>query len=449
MRRAILAIVGLGLSCAAIVQAADESPHVVIVSVDGLMPRTYTTAAPSKVPVLRGLAADGAWARGVVGVMPSVTYPSHTTMITGVPPAVHGIVSNRILDPENHSNSAWYWFAEAIKSVTLPGAVRSRGLRAGAVNWPVTIGMDLDYLVPEYTPWRHATGLLLLDALTRPAGVIRSAEAAAGRPFPWPFTDRDRVDLAIHIIKTWRPHLLLLHVFETDSAAHTYGPDSPEALEAVERIDSYLGSLFDAARAAVPAERLHLVVVSDHGFAATEHQLHPNVALRREGLIDVDEHGRVTAWRAWFHSNGGSGFVYLKDPSDTALAGRVEGVLRALAADPANGIASVWTAGELEGLGADPGARFGVEMRPPFYSGIGVSELLTRTADRGGHGYTPTRPELHGSLVMSGPLVRGAGDLGIVRMTQLAPTIASWFEVGLSPRADDPITLTSVAGQPR
>jgi hypothetical protein len=50
---------------------------------------------------------------------------------------------------------------------------------------------------------------------------------------------------------------------------------------------------------------------------------------------------------------------------------------------------------------------------------------------------------------MSGPLVRGAGDLGIVRMTQLAPTIASWFEVGLSPRADDPITLTSVAGQPR
>jgi hypothetical protein len=376
-----------------------------------------------------------------VGVLPSVTYPSHTTLITGVPPAVHGIVANRILDPENHSNGAWYWFADSIKSVTLPGAVRSRGLRAGAVNWPVTIGMDLDYLVPEYMPWRHSTGRLLLDALTAPSGVIQSAEAAAGRPFPWPFTDRDRVDLAIHILKTWRPHLLLLHVFETDSAAHRYGPDSPEALEAVERLDAYLGSLVEAARAAVPAERLHLAVVSDHGFAATEHQLQPNVALRREGLIDVDERGRVTAWRAWFHSNGGSGVVYLQDPGDEALAGRVEQVLRALAADPANGIANIWTPEDLAGLGADPGARFGIEMEPPFYSGNGVSELVTTTADRGGHGYAPTRPELHGSLIITGPRARGAGDLGIVRMTQLAPTIASWFEVGLSPHADQPLTL--------
>ena len=448
-RHLVTALILLGLTFTVTAQGIDDVPHVVIVSVDGLMPRTYATPGPSKIPVLRSLAAEGAWASGVVGVVPSVTYPSHTTMITGVAPRVHGIGGNRILDPENLSNNAWYWFADAIRTPTLPGAVRSRGLRAGAVNWPVTIGMDLDYLVPEYTPWRHATGLRLLDALTAPSGVIQSAEAATGRAFSWPFTDRDRVDLAIHIMKTWRPHVLLLHVFETDSAAHLHGPDSPEALEAVERVDGYLGSLLDAARAVIPASRLHFIVVSDHGFARIERQLHPNAALKREGLIDVDEEGRVTGWRAWFHSNGGSGFVYLQNPADEVVRGRVDGVLRALASDPANGIEQIWTAADLATLGADSAAAFGIEMRPPFYSGMGHGEPISITVDRGGHGYAPTRPELHASLIMSGPRVRGAGDLGVVRLTQLAPTIASWFEVGLSPHADQPLTFDSAAAPSR
>ncbi len=84
------------------------------------------------------------WADGVVGVLPTVTYPSHTTLITGVEPSVHGIYDNRIFDPEDKSEGAWFWYARGIKVPTLPMAARARGLRAAAVTWPVTIGMDLD-----------------------------------------------------------------------------------------------------------------------------------------------------------------------------------------------------------------------------------------------------------------------------------------------------------------
>src|SRR5687768_8246301 len=73
-------------------QSQDDAPHFVVVSIDGLMPRTYATPGPAKVPTLRRLAAEGAWASGVIGVLPSVTYPSHTSLITGVLPAQHGIV---------------------------------------------------------------------------------------------------------------------------------------------------------------------------------------------------------------------------------------------------------------------------------------------------------------------------------------------------------------------
>ena len=77
----------------------------VVISIDGLKPSTYTADGPSKVPTLRRLAREGAYAEGVIGVTPTVTYPSHTTMISGVLPAVHGIYNNRILDPEEISNA--------------------------------------------------------------------------------------------------------------------------------------------------------------------------------------------------------------------------------------------------------------------------------------------------------------------------------------------------------
>jgi len=122
--------------------------------------------------------------------------------------------------------------------------------------------------------------------------------------------------------------------------------------------------------------------------------------------------------------------------SDAALRDRVWALLQKLAADPANGIRAVWTRDDLAKGGADPRASFGIDMRNGFYSGGGHAALLSKPSGKGGHGFSPDRPELHASLVMSGPDVPKAGSLGIVRMTQIGPTIAAWFHATLSPRAD-------------
>ncbi len=126
--------------------------HVIMISIDGLVPDYYT--APGRiglrVPSLVQMKLGGAYADGVEGVYPSVTYPAHTTLITGVRPAVHGIIQNRIFEaPTAPHTREWYWFSSALKSETLWGLAKKAGLVSAAVGWPVTVGADIDYNMPE------------------------------------------------------------------------------------------------------------------------------------------------------------------------------------------------------------------------------------------------------------------------------------------------------------
>jgi predicted AlkP superfamily pyrophosphatase or phosphodiesterase len=423
-------------------QSGDE-PRVILISIDGLMPSAYTDAQLARyTPNLRALARDGIWADGVVGVLPTVTYPSHTTLITGVAPARHGIYDNQILDPEGRSSGAWYWYADAIKVPTLPMAARARGLRAGAVTWPVTIGMDLDYLAPEYEGSRHPESIAMLKALTQPRGLLQAAEVARGKAFSWPQTDRDRTDLSTFILKTYDPHLFLLHLIALDGAQHDHGPGSPAALETLATVDAHVGEIVDTVRQAGRADRTTIAVVSDHGFLPLEQMVQPNAAFKQAGLLDVNARGEVTSWRAWFHASGGSGYVYLKDEAARA---RVATLLADLKRNPANGIREVWPREALAARGAHPDAAFGLDVVDGFYTGGGHDTLVKASSNKGGHGFAPDRLALHASLVMAGHAVQRRGSVGVIPMTAIAPTLAAILDVRLAPDAGAPIQLKGLS----
>jgi hypothetical protein len=125
------------------------------------------------------------------------------------------------------------------------------------------------------------------------------------------------------------------------------------------------------------------------------------------------------------------------------LSARVSALLDQVAADPAHGVRRIIDARELQRLGADPRASFAVDMRDGYYTADGTESLLAAASAKGGHGYDPARPSLHASLVMSGPMVSRRGDLGLVRMSQIAPSVAAWFGARLSHRADTPLDLTA------
>lgn len=421
--------------------AQTDTPAVVMISIDGLMPSRYTGNDGANIPRLRKLKQDGAWADGVVGVLPTVTYPSHTTLVTGVRPAVHGIIDNRILDPEGRSNAAWYWYARQIQAPTIVGVARARGLRAGAVSWPVTVGLDADYVVPEFWRSSHPESLILLKAMSRPDDLLDTIEIAEGHPFGWPQNDRHRTTIATYLLRTRRPDVLLLHLIELDGAQHTYGPGTPEATKTLETIDGYVGEIVDAIAQAGMAARTHVVIVSDHGFLPLQHMLQPNAALKQEGLLTVNDHGAITDWKAYFHSSGGSGFLYLKDRNDTATRDRVAKLLQTLKMNPANGIRVVWTREDLDKAGAHPEAAFGLDVVNGFYTGGGYDALVKPSPSKGGHGFAPDRTELHAAFIVTGPKLAKRGSVGVIRMTQIAPTLARLLEVGLSPKADQPLAV--------
>lgn len=423
-------------------RAAEDAPRAVIISIDGLMPSRYLTPGPSRIPTLRRLMAQGVHAEGVVGVMPTLTYPSHTTLITGVTPAVHGIPDNRIVDPEGVSNTAWYWYASDIQAPTLPMAARARNLTVAAVAWPVSVGMELDYLIPEFWRSAHPESMKLLRAVSWPRHLIDAAEIAQGHPFGWPQTDRHRTDVTKFIIRTYQPHLFLLHLVDLDSAAHDNGPDSDAALAALEQIDGFVAEILESLKTAGLAERTDVFVVSDHGFLATTKALQPNAAFREAGLLTTDASGRITTWEAYFHPSGGAGFVFLKRPQDVALQERVYAVLEKIQQDPANGVRKIWRRADLDRMGAaHAGAAFALDVADGFYTANGVDRLVVPSTGKGGHGFDPSRPALRASFIAAGPHVTGRGSLGVFDMTRIAPTVARLLGVQLSPLAGEPLNL--------
>jgi hypothetical protein len=129
--------------------------HVILVSIDGLMPASYT--APDEhgleVPTLREMVRSGAWSPGALGVFPTVTYPSHTSIATGTNPGTHGIVLNDPWDPYGLTSSALRFYAEDIRVPTLWDAARDAGLLTALIFWPVTVGAQATAVVPEF--WRE------------------------------------------------------------------------------------------------------------------------------------------------------------------------------------------------------------------------------------------------------------------------------------------------------
>src|SRR5437016_422265 len=139
--------------------AAQELPPapVVLISIDGMKP-DYVLEADKhglRIPNLRRLLTEGTYASGVAGVLPTVTYPSHTTMVTGVSPTTHGILSNTPFDPFRRNLEGWNWYAEDIKVSTLWDVVSRAGMVTSSVNWPVTVGANITYNIVQY--WRSST----------------------------------------------------------------------------------------------------------------------------------------------------------------------------------------------------------------------------------------------------------------------------------------------------
>ena len=255
----LIAIALLSVIAACRPAAVPPQPAIVIlVSIDGFRWDYLERFHPLH---LRRLADTGVRAEGLIPQFPSKTFPNHYTIVTGLKLASHGIISNNMRDAEipgefSMSNrdvladSRW-WGGEPIWNT-----VEKQGGVAAAMFWP---GSET---------------------------VIDGRQATYWRPFDDNLPHRARVDHLLSWLKLpegQRPSFLTLYYSDVDSTGHEDGPESQAVRDAVLAVDESVGQLIRGVDAIGLTDRVHYVLVSDHGMA----QLSPDRTIVLDDLIDV------------------------------------------------------------------------------------------------------------------------------------------------------------------
>src|SRR5579863_6007074 len=217
----------LFLCCCAIIANLTAKQPLVVVSVDGLDNRYLTNADQMglKIPNLRRLMREGQLSRGIIGVVPTVTWPSHTTMITGVDPIKHGILANWRPPGEKFLDYS------QIKAPTLIGAAHAAGLTIATINWPVTVDAPVDWNIPEYFSTRRgaAQDRRTVESKSKPADLFEKiAQAYPSFPQEW-MDDRNRTQAAMYLLQHEKPQFLLIHLADLDSEEHDNAPYTRES----------------------------------------------------------------------------------------------------------------------------------------------------------------------------------------------------------------------------
>lgn len=407
------ALVALVLSaCAHVAEkppAAVEAPRrtLILISIDGFRP-DYLDRGHT--PVLSQLARDGIRAEAMRSSFPSVTFPNHYTLVTGLRPDRHGMVNNymedaempgkvfKLSDREVIADPRWWNEGEPIWV-----SAENAGIRTATLFWP---GSEVEIRGRRPSDWTpYDKNLAYADRVDRVLGWL------------------DRKDAT-------RPGFMTLYFESVDSQGHSFGPDSAEVNTALGEVDKALGRLVDGLRSRGAEAATDLVIVSDHGMAATSDAR----------VIDTDK--IVTAKDAKFAWLGRP-YVGLEP-----LPGRTKRAEKALLGRHKNH--ACWRKAEIPAR-----HRFGTHRRIPSifcladagWIFMSKSRPDTYPANGGAHGYDEDAPEMAGLFVASGPSFRRGVTVPAFDNVHVYPLLARILKVPAAANDGDPTVLSGTLNE--
>ncbi len=285
-------------------------------------------------------------------VYPSLTYPCHTSMRTGVYPDRHGIVNNE-KNTLCEKTSTWVLFNDAVRVPDVFDAAKKNGLTTAAVFWPVTGNhASIDYLVNEY--WPQSSAESTRECFANSGSTPEVMEKVVDKNLHMlinrvhPYCDAFIHACACSIIREFKPNLLMIHPANVDDYRHKSGIFSPLVTHGLHEIDLWLGEIIKATQDAGIYEDTDFVITSDHGQLNISRTISPNVIFADHGLIQVDENGRISDFTAFCKSTALSAQVYLKNPEDMDAYSKTFQLLTHMCDEGIYGISRVYTAEEVE-----------------------------------------------------------------------------------------------------
>lgn len=427
--------------------AADRDRIVALMSIDGLA-NFYMDDSAAEMPTIRKLAAGGAKAASMKASNPTVTWPNHTSLVTGVSPALHGVVGNNFFDRVKGEKVALIWdpvFEKdaIVKVATIYDVAKAAGLKTAAIRWPATRNAkSLDWTTPDVGEdavlVKYSTPALVAECKEAGIEVTQSTDGS-GKLGKQTLAESIALDdmwtkVFNMTVRKHRPNLAFLHVVAVDHTEHADGPRSPEAYEAIKAADNQVREVWDTMQQAFPGKAT-LIIVSDHGFSLNKYEVRPNVVLKDLGLVDVEK-GKVRGGAVQIVPQGGSAMVYILDESRRdAIAKQIKEAFAKV-----EGIASVIDADEFPAYGIanprrDPRAPdMMLFAKMNYYIGdtaAGTIPTETKGERRGSHGHDANFPDLRAMFIASGAGIRPGVQLGDIDNRDVAPTIARLLELDM------------------
>ncbi|WP_207513974.1 alkaline phosphatase family protein [Longitalea luteola] len=434
MKKLILAAAAL-LACR--LSGFAQESHVILISIDGLRPEFYKDPSWNMVHLRQGM-ETGAYADGVDGVFPTVTYPSHTTMISGVKPLKHGVYYNTPAEP-NGVTGKWLWNYSTIKVPTLFSQAKEKGLKTASVFWPVSVGGPATYNIPEYwyLPKEKGQERVMGKALqenANPPGLYEELEQyATGKMDELDFNgdylgmDENFARMSCYLIRKYKPSLLAVHLVTVDHFEHEQGRDGDKVRAAIAGVDRAIKSIREAVQKAGIADKTTFIITGDHGFVDIHASLTPNALLAKAGLYDPQ---KPENWKAYFHPSGGAAFLQLKDKNDKHTKEKVLQLLKGLPAAQQQTFI-IKTREELDAVGADATAAFALAAKPGYtFNGAATGEFI-RAAKGGTHGFFPDFKEIQTGFVAFGKGIKKGVVIRQMGLVDIAPLISKLLQLDL------------------
>lgn len=416
------------------------SKHVIVISEDALF--YEDTEVLKELPVFGSIWEKAAKVKHVRSIYPSLTYPCHTTMMTGCYPDRHGIVNNE-LSHLTELSSDWNWFYDKVKVPSIFEAAKDDHLSTAGVFWPVTGNCKaIDYLVDEY--WPQSEQETMQECLVY-SGTSKDVLEKCVEPHMWmfrnrihPYCDEFVSAVACSIIREYKPNLLMIHPANIDAYRHETGLFSPKVTHGLHEIDNWLGWLIKATKDAGIYEDTDFFIVSDHGQINIQRVVCPNVVFARNGLIKVADDGTVEDYTAMIKSTGASAQVFLKNPSDHEAYEKTYRLLKEMCEEGTYGISRVYTADEAEKeehlagefsfvIETDGYTSFSGAWKGKVVREFDNSDYKFGHATHGHHpdkGPTPT-------IIAFGPSIKEGAVVEKCNLTDEAPTFAAALGIKL------------------
>lgn len=383
---------------------------------------------------IRSVIDDGVYVPRVESVYPTLTYPAHTTLITGRYPKDHGIVNNTKVQPEREKPD-WFWHASDIQGDTLLKAAVRKRKKVGAIFWPVSAGARIDWNMAEIWPnrkWQSQTMVSLQNS------TIPFAIHAAKRyghlldGINQPNLDDFALSCALDLIENKPFDALFVHLTDIDAHKHQYGMKHEEVTKSVHRTDERVGKILDALEAKGLSEQTDVVLLSDHSQRNIQKALRLNQIFYRHGLLDA-KRGKITGWRVFANSAEGIGFIYVKK-NEPEVVSFVKDLLHDIR--KANGgIDRIYDRSQIQSLGADPRAAFMLTAHEGCVFSNSLKGEIFGTMDndyRANHGYPPILPHYEAMFAARGPSLKaGHVEHATTPMIDIAPTLAKAMRVEL------------------